>query len=153
MIQRIAQALLTALLLTGCTGMTEKNIDPARITELASCPSSPNCVSSADVGDPHYIEPVAIDGDPDDAWQTLRDILVADGSITITASGDHYIRAEATTRLLRFTDDLEFLLKREAGLIDMRSASRLGYWDLGKNRKRLESIRSKMQDAGVAGDS
>jgi len=150
MIQRISYALIVALLLTGCSGMPENNVDPASVTELDRCPSSPNCVSSADTGDSHYIAPITIDGDPDAAWQALKDILTADRSIKITASGEHYIRAEATTRILRFTDDLEFLLKGEERRIDMRSASRVGYSDLGKNRKRMEGIRSEMIDAGVA---
>ncbi len=143
-------ALIAALLLTGCTGIPENNVDPATVTELARCPSRPNCVSSADIGDSHYISPIKIQGDPDAAWQTLQDTLAADGSFEITASGKHYIRTEAITRILRFNDDVEFLLKRDVGRIDMRSASRIGYSDLGKNRKRLEGIRSKMIDAGVA---
>ena len=130
--------------------MPENDVDPASVTELDACPSSPNCVSSADSGDSHYIAPIAIDGDPDAAWQALKDILTADSSIEITASAEHYIRTEATTRILRFTDDVEFLLKGEERRIDMRSASRIGYSDLGKNRRRLERIRSAMIDAGVA---
>ena len=148
MIHRIIPALLLALLLTGCADMPDNSVDPATVTELAGCPSSPNCVCSTDdSGGSHHIEPLAVSSNPDAAWQRLRDILDADGSISIVASGDHYIRAEATTRLMRFTDDVEFLLDREAGVIDMRSASRLGYSDLGKNRKRLEGIRSAMRDA------
>jgi len=153
MTQRTTQALLLALLLTGCSGMTDNKQDPATISELASCPSSPNCVSSVDAGRSHYIDPIAIAGDPDAAWQALINILNADRSITFTASEEHYIRAEAKTRILRFTDDVEFLLNRRANQIEMRSASRVGYSDLGKNRKRLEQLRSKMRDAGVARDA
>ena len=149
MIQRIIPALLLALLLTGCTDMPENNVDPATVTELASCPSSPNCVCSTDTEDSHHIDPLAVSGKPDAEWQTLRDILGADPSISIVASGDHYIRAEAQTRLMRFTDDVEFLLDREAGVINMRSASRVGYSDFGKNRRRLEGVRSAMHDAGA----
>ena len=150
MIQRTIHALILALLLTGCSGMPENDIDPASVTELGQCPSSPNCVSSADSGDSHYIAPITINGDPGEAWQALTDILTADRNIEITASAEHYLRAEATTRILRFTDDVEFLLKGEERRIDMRSASRVGYSDLGKNRRRLEGIRSEMIDAGVA---
>lgn len=149
MIQWKFPALALGLLLTGCTGMPEQKVNPATITELASCPSTPNCVCSADTGRSHYIAPIAVDGDPDTAWRVLHDLLTADSSIIILVSEEHYIRAEAKTRLLRFTDDLEFLLDREAKVINMRSASRLGYSDLGKNRKRLEGIRSKMRDAGT----
>lgn len=149
MVQRIIPALLLALLLTGCANMSDKNADPATITELTSCPSSPNCVCSTDVGRSHFIEPLTVTGELDAAWETLRGILGADSSISIVASDNHYIRAEAKTRLLRFTDDVEFLLNREAGVIDMRSASRLGYSDLGKNRSRLEGVRSAMRAAGA----
>ena len=149
MIQRITPALLLALLLTGCAEMPDNNVDPATVTELASCPSSPNCVCSTDTGGSHHIDPLAVSGKLDAAWQTLRDILGADGSISIVASDGHYIRAEAKTRFMRFTDDVEFLLDHEAGVIDVRSASRVGHSDFGKNRKRLEGIRSAMRDAGA----
>ena len=149
MIQRIIPALLLALLLTGCADMADNNVDPATVTKLASCPSSPNCVCSTETRGSHHIDALAVSGKLDAAWQTLRDILGADGSISIIASDGHYIRAEAKTRIMRFTDDVEFLLDREAGVIDMRSASRVGHSDFGKNRSRLEGIRSAMRDAGA----
>lgn len=130
--------------------MPETDVDATQVTELPACPSSPNCVSSAeDPDDSHYIAPIEIEGDADAAWSTLRDLLEADGSIEITASADHYIRAVATTRILRFKDDVEFLLDRDARRIHIRSASRVGYSDLGKNRKRMEEIRRRMTDAGA----
>lgn len=112
--------------------------------QLESCPGSPNCVCSTDTDPAHQIAPLKIAGDSEQAWQTLLEVLRADGSITIITATERYIRAEAKTRLLRFTDDVEFLLNLEQGVIDIRSASRIGYSDLGKNRKRLEGIRSAM---------
>jgi len=47
-----------------------------------------------------------------------------------------------------FTDDAEFLLDRERRLIQLRSASRLGYSDLGLNRRRIEEIRRQLQHRG-----
>jgi uncharacterized protein (DUF1499 family) len=44
-------------------------------------------------------------------------------------------------RTILFVDDGEFLLDRTRNAIQVRSASRLGYSDLGKNRKRMEEIR------------
>ncbi|MFK7914796.1 MAG: DUF1499 domain-containing protein [Pseudomonadales bacterium] len=115
---------------------------PDSIEQLESCPASPNCVCSTDTDRSHYIEPLQLSGDAEQAWQALLELLQEDGSITVVHSNSEYIRAEAKTRLLRFTDDLEFLLNRELGVIDVRSASRLGYSDLGKNRRRLEGIRT-----------
>ena len=70
MIQRMIPALLLALLLTGCADMADNNVDPATVTELASCPPSPNCVCSTDTGRSHYIDPLAVSGELDAAWQT-----------------------------------------------------------------------------------
>lgn len=131
--------------------MPETTTDPDSVTELSSCPSSPNCVSSADErNDDHFIEPIQVRGNPAEAWSALKAILDEDRSFRIAASNDRYLRAVATTRILRFKDDVEFLLDAEQGTIGMRSASRVGYSDLGKNRKRMEDIRSRLVDAGVA---
>jgi uncharacterized protein (DUF1499 family) len=40
-----------------------------------------------------------------------------------------------------FVDDVEFLAEPAAGLVHVRSASRLGHSDLGVNRKRIEDLR------------
>ena len=50
------------------------------------------------------------------------------------------LRAEFRTRL-GFVDDLEFLVDEDRGVVQVRSASRTGYWDLGVNRKRVEALR------------
>jgi uncharacterized protein (DUF1499 family) len=47
---------------------------------------------------------------------------------------------EFRTRL-GFVDDGEFALERQARVIHVRSASRVGYSDLGKNRGRVEELR------------
>lgn len=52
-----------------------------------------------------------------------------------------YIYAQCTSSVLQFTDDLEFWLDRTAGVIHVRSASRLGRKDLNANRSRVEKIR------------
>ena len=58
------------------------------------------------------------------------------------------MKDEVTSRLLRFTDDVEFGLNQGEHVIDVRSASRVGRSDLGVNRKRIENIRSKFDEAG-----
>ena len=67
----------------------------------------------------------------------------------IEAADDNYLHAVATTRIMRFKDDLEFLLDRDAGTIGVRSASRVGYSDLGANRDRVESLRQTLAARGV----
>jgi uncharacterized protein (DUF1499 family) len=55
---------------------------------------------------------------------------------------DGYAAFECTTRLMRFVDDVELLLDAPAGVIHLRSSSRIGHSDLGANRKRVEALRA-----------
>lgn len=108
---------------------------------LAPCPDSPNCVSSQAADARHRVAPLAFDGDADTAMETLRGLLEALPRVAVVASGPGSLRAVFTTRLLRFRDDVDFLLDREQRLIHVRSASRVGYSDLGTNRRRVERLR------------
>jgi len=53
---------------------------------------------------------------------------------------DRYLHATQSSSRFGFVDDVEFLHDPEAGLLHARSASRVGYSDLGVNRRRLETI-------------
>ena len=48
-----------------------------------------------------------------------------------------------------FVDDLELQLRAPEGIIAVRSASRLGYGDMGVNRKRIEDLRSTLVAEGA----
>jgi uncharacterized protein (DUF1499 family) len=65
---------------------------------------------------------------------------------------DDYLHAECRSALFRFVDDLEIQLRPGEGIAAVRSASRVGYSDLGVNRKRVESLRAELAEAGVVSD-
>ena len=115
---------------------------------LERCPASPNCVSSDDTGS-HGIPPLQVAGELERAWAVLVDYLAQAPEFTIIENADGYLRAEARTRILRFVDDVEFQARPGGNSIAMRSASRVGYSDLGANRRRLEGLRSALVAAGV----
>jgi len=125
-------------LLTACAGERPNNLG-VRNDRLTSCPSSPNCVSSQAADERHRIAPLAFNGDPDIALARLKLILGRRGDTIIIEDKPGYLRVELRTTL--FVDDGEFLLDRVGRGIHVRSASRLGYSDLGKNRSRMEEIR------------
>ena len=56
-----------------------------------------------------------------------------------------YLRAEVSSRVFGFVDDIEFYVDEPSALIHVRSASRIGYSDFGVNRARVETIRSRFQ--------
>jgi uncharacterized protein (DUF1499 family) len=117
--------------------------------KLAACAATPNCVCSQ-ADDDHAIEPISFEGPPDDAWRRLHQVLADRPRTRIVREEGDYLHAECTSLLFRFTDDVEFLLDRQAGVIHFRSASRIGRSDLGVNRRRMEEIR---QAIAAAADS
>jgi len=80
-------------------------------------------------------------GGADASMQALKAALQQMGGVRITVDQPGYLRAEARTPVLRFVDDLEFAVDAQRGVIDLRSASRLGSEDFGTNRKRIEALR------------
>jgi uncharacterized protein (DUF1499 family) len=112
---------------------------------LVACKRSPNCVSSqADPADAeHHIAPIAFRGD---AVTALRKLMHAMERVTVVREAPDYLHAEFRSKLMGFVDDVEFYYDKAAGLIHVRSASRLGRRDFGVNRKRIEEIRRLIQD-------
>lgn len=119
-------------------GVTNRMLKPPDTGKQNSLSSQ----ASIDNSD-HAIAPLAFTGDGHAAFRKLTAIVTGmRGARVITARPD-YLYAEYETRWLRFVDDVEFLLDEPAGVIHMRSASRMGRKDFGVNRTRLESIRSQ----------
>jgi uncharacterized protein (DUF1499 family) len=51
--------------------------------------------------------------------------------------------------VFRFVDDFMLHLTPSDGIIHIRSASRTGYSDFGVNRRRVESIKKKLQQKDI----
>ncbi len=114
--------------------------------KLARCKSSPNCVSSqGDPGDAeHYIAPIAFKGGAAEAMAAARKAIEGMEGSTVIRSEGGYLYAEYRTKLMRFVDDLELVFDDKAGVLHVRSASRLGRRDFGVNRARVEALRARI---------
>lgn len=115
---------------------------------LPPCPATPNCVSSLAQGR-QSIKPFSIRGEAAACFALLHAVLAARKDARIVAAGDQILRVEFRT-LLGFVDDALFVLDPVQKVIQVRSAARLGYWDLGKNRRRVEQIRQHYDKAVAA---
>ena len=114
---------------------------------LAPPKSTPNCVSSqADAAAAeHYIAPIPFKGDVPAAMSAVRKAVEGMTDATVIRQDGGYLYAEYRTKLMRFVDDVEFFYDDKAGLIHVRSASRLGRRDMGVNRARVESLRARIE--------
>jgi uncharacterized protein (DUF1499 family) len=121
---------------------------------LAPCPNKPNCVSSQSAASDqqHYLEAFTYRGEPAQARQQLERVLGGMKRARVVGREANYWLAEFTSALLRFVDDVEFLFDDNARRIDIRSASRVGYSDLGVNRRRMEEIRRRFSGPKISGE-
>lgn len=110
--------------------------------EIDPCPETPNCVSTLDTDEEHGIEPIAYSGSMDEARARLVTVLEDLPRTTVMTEQDTYVYAVSRSPTMGFPDDLEFVFDDEAKVINLRSAARMGQSDLGKNRERIETIRS-----------
>ena len=113
--------------------------------KLAACPKSPNCVSSQSSSSDtiHFIEPLKYSSTPEKAVADLKAVIEAEERTKIITESQDYLYAEFKSALMGYVDDVEFYLESSSNTIHVRSASRLGQSDLGVNRKRVETIRTK----------
>lgn len=127
-------------LLSACAGEPPQNLGPTANGRLNPCPDSPNCVTSFAEGERHAIEPLQAD------LEEIRSLIGELNNADVVESAENYLRAEFTTRLIGFVDDVEFLHYPEEGVTHVRSASRVGYSDLGANRQRIERLRQRLNN-------
>lgn len=125
-------------------GMSQSNLNKKK--QFSPCSNKPNCVSSmADVADKvHFIAPLAINKKFSFIKEQLLNYFNQEPrTYYIKSNSENYLVIECKTPILRFVDDLELLHDPEIpSLVHVKSASRIGYSDMGINRKRVEKIRT-----------
>ena len=120
-----------AFLFSGCGSQSSDFSETADIKStnpLPPCPDSPNCVRITK----HYPE------SSDLVWEASLSALRQMKPYDIEISADEY-RVDAVFPVVFFRDDMAFQLEPSGSgtSVHIRSASRIGYSDLGVNRRRV----------------
>jgi len=132
------------VMFVGCAGKRPAYLGGLQ-TDLNPCPSKPNCVSSLAQDDQHKVEPIGYEGPRERAMNRIKKIVETDNRGKIIYAGPTYVYAEYTSRIFGFVDDVEFLAIIDNPGVQVRSASRLGYSDMGVNRKRIDALRAEFK--------
>lgn len=114
------------------------SIDMSKV--LKPCPESPNCVSTQSAQTKKKRDPLPFSGTPAEALARLQQIISETPRTKLVEASEQYLHYEFTTWPIPFVDDVEFVVDEAAGVIHYRSASRVGYSDLGANSKRMAKI-------------
>lgn len=126
---------------------TSRRGAPARYPggQLAPCPEGRNCVCSEGSRQSSTVEPLRFSGRPEAAQQALLRAISVTGGV-VRSRDEGYIWATYRSAIFRFTDDVEFRIDPQHGLVHLRSASRAGHSDFGVNRRRVERIRAQFDE-------
>ena len=106
------------------------------------CPNSPNCVSTQATEDKHKMDPIQYSGSLNEAKEKIIKIVNSLKRSKIITNKENYIHVEFRTATFKFVDDVEFLFDEKEKIIHFRSRARLGYSDMGVNRKRMNNIKN-----------
>lgn len=109
---------------------------------LGDCPDMPNCYGSEASRAEQTVTRMALTNPASDAINTLATIVSSQPGTQIVTQDERYLHATFSTRIMGYTDDVEFLISDDQQSVQMRSASRIGKSDLGANAKRLTLLRS-----------
>jgi uncharacterized protein (DUF1499 family) len=122
-------------------------VHDGRLAPPKRTPNNVNSQIDRNADAEHYVEPLRYTGDARRAWAALRQAIDGLPRVKVITSDQNYLYAEFSSKLMGYVDDVEFYLDEKAGVIHVRSASRLGSSDFGVNRERIESIRAKLAQA------
>lgn len=147
----VAVAVLITARLGAFSGRAPNNLG-VRDGKLKPPSKTPNSVSSqadlwpdAPQRDYARIAPIElVGGDGKATISRIADVIESLPGAKIVERRDDYLYAQFTTALMRFVDDVEFWFDPAAGVVQVRSASRVGRSDLGVNRARIENIRARL---------
>jgi uncharacterized protein (DUF1499 family) len=133
------------------TPPTDLGVHDGRLKPPSKTPNSVSSQASLYPDHPQRryadIGPLPVTGEPGATLDRVASIVEAMDGAKIAKKEPGYLYAQFTTRLMKYVDDAEFWFDPAAGVIQVRSASRLGSSDLGVNRKRIEFIRQKLQNS------
>ena len=140
---------LMAILLCSCSGARPTEQLGLDNNRLQPCPDSPNCVSTKETDPDQRVLPLKLQIEAPTAWAEIVETVTALPRARIISVNDNYLHAECRSSVFGFVDDLELHLQPEPQQVSIRSAARLGYYDFGVNRKRVNELRSTLISAGV----
>mgnify|MGYP001218343158 CR=1 FL=1 len=107
------------------------NID----NNLSECKLSTNCI----------FQTWNVD-DSEKAFNELIQILENTPRLEIIEKEKNYIHAVATSRIMKFIDDIEIKNLEQDNIFYVKSSSRLGIYDLGVNKRRVQTLRFRLLD-------
>jgi len=81
-----------------------------------------------------------------DSFTELIDLLDNTPRIKIINIKEDYLHALATSRVMKYVDDIEIEKFEEGNILKVKSKSRTGFYDLGVNKRRINTLHFRLID-------
>ena len=144
---QLSSFLLSASLLAvlgGCAAAPKHVTQSASSQTFTPCSIAPHCVSSQADHGIHYVAPFSYTGSAQHARAALLQTLRSSGSASVEEADNGIVHATFRSTV-GFVDDVTFAIKPEQNIIDVKSSSRIGFYDLGVNGRRVERLRARFE--------
>ena len=102
---------------------------------LDACPKTNNCV----------FERWKV-SNVDESFKELIEILKNTPRVKIINIKEDYLHALATSRVMKFIDDIEIKKSKKDNILEVKSKSRTGFYDLGVNKRRIKTLHFRLID-------
>ena len=102
---------------------------------LGACPNPNNCV----------LESWRV-SNVDKSFKELIEILKNTPRVKIINIKEDYLHALATSRINKFIDDIEIKKSEKNNILEVKSKSRTGFYDLGVNKRRIKTLHFRLID-------
>lgn len=114
----------------------ELGVDGGRFKPLSN---KPNGVSTQ-ATDHKHVEPLPLKATVEQTMRALKSAAQAYGGASTLQESENYLRLVFATQKMKYRDDAEFYIDIEGGVVHFRSASRVGYSDMGLNKARYKKL-------------
>ena len=82
----------------------------------------------------------------DKSFKELIEILKNTPRVKIIDIKEDYLHALATSRIMKFIDDIEIKKSEKTNILEVKSKSRTGLYDLGVNKRRINTLHFRLID-------
>lgn len=142
--------LILAGILTGCVS-TQPVPDQGVDFNLDRCTPFLNCVSSESVVFLYKVDSIKLMEEVSiTSWQQILDAAMTLEGANLREARFGYLDMVCKSSLVGFPDYFEILIEPDQRSLAVRSQSLLGFYDMGVNRKRVETFRMVLQELGIA---
>ena len=84
------------------------------------------------------------------SWELIRAVATELPGASLNSARFGYADITCRSDWFGFPDYLELLVDSDKQHLDVRSQSLIGFYDLGVNRRRVELLRSRLIERGIA---